>query len=48
MNIVVLVKQVPDTNSERTLDTADGILDRAGSVAVLDEINERRSRRRCS
>jgi len=44
MNIVVLVKQVPDTNSERTLNTADGILDRAASDAVLDEINERRSK----
>lgn len=43
----MLVKQVPDTNSERTLNTAAGILDRAGSAAVLEEINERRSRRRC-
>lgn len=29
MNIVVLIKQVPDTYSERTLRSADGILDRA-------------------
>jgi electron transfer flavoprotein beta subunit len=41
MNIVVLVKQVPDTYSERRLNDADGILDRAASDAVLDEINER-------
>jgi electron transfer flavoprotein beta subunit len=41
MNIVVLVKQVPDTYSERTLRSADGILDRAATDPVLDEINER-------
>jgi electron transfer flavoprotein beta subunit len=41
MNIVVLVKQVPDTYSERTLRDADGALDRDASDAVLDEINER-------
>ena len=41
MNIVVLVKQVPDTYSERKLDPADGMLDRDASDAVLDEINER-------
>ncbi len=41
MNIVVLVKQVPDTYSERTLRAADGILDRAATDPVLDEINER-------
>ena len=41
MNIVVLVKQVPDTYSERKLDPADGTLDRDASDAVLDEINER-------
>ena len=41
MNIVVLVKQVPDTYSERRLNDADGILDRAASDAVLDEISER-------
>ncbi|SHK19653.1 electron transfer flavoprotein beta subunit [Pseudonocardia thermophila] len=40
MNIVVLVKQVPDTYSERKLNS-DGILDREASDAVLDEINER-------
>jgi electron transfer flavoprotein beta subunit len=41
MNIVVLVKQVPDTYSERKLRESDGFLDRDASDAVLDEINER-------
>jgi electron transfer flavoprotein beta subunit len=41
MNIVVLVKQVPDTYSERRLDASDGTLDRDATDAVLDEINER-------
>ena len=41
MNIVVLVKQVPDTYSERKLRNADGVLDRDATDAVLDEINER-------
>ena len=41
MNIVVLVKQVPDTYSERRLRESDGSLDRDASDAVLDEINER-------
>ena len=41
MNIVVLVKQVPDTYSERQLRESDGALDREASDAVLDEINER-------
>jgi electron transfer flavoprotein beta subunit len=41
MNIVVLVKQVPDTYSERKLRESDGGLDRDASDAVLDEINER-------
>ena len=41
MNIVVLIKQVPDTWSERKLSDADRTLDRASSDAVLDEINER-------
>ena len=40
MNIVVLVKQVPDTYSERKL-RDDGVLDRDATDAVLDEINER-------
>jgi electron transfer flavoprotein beta subunit len=41
MNIVVLVKQVPDTYSERRLREPDGALDRDAADAVLDEINER-------
>ncbi|RJQ71891.1 electron transfer flavoprotein beta subunit/FixA family protein [Pseudonocardiaceae bacterium YIM PH 21723] len=41
MNIVVLVKQVPDTYSERKLTDADFTLDRDAADAVLDEINER-------
>src|ERR687887_578529 len=41
MNIVVLVKQVPDTYSERKLSAADHTLDRESADAVLDEINER-------
>jgi electron transfer flavoprotein beta subunit len=41
MNIVVLIKQVPDTYSERKLREADGVLDRDATDAVLDEINER-------
>ena len=40
-NIVVLVKQVPDTYSERKLTDGDFTLDRASADAVLDEINER-------
>lgn len=41
MNIVVLVKQVPDTYSERKLAGSDHTLDRGAADAVLDEINER-------
>ncbi|MEV4453715.1 hypothetical protein AB0K24_51865 [Streptomyces mirabilis] len=40
MNIVVLVKQVPDTGAERTLSQADHTLDREDAELVLDEINE--------
>jgi electron transfer flavoprotein beta subunit len=40
-NIVVLVKQVPDTYSERKLSDSDNTLDRESADAVLDEINER-------
>jgi electron transfer flavoprotein beta subunit len=40
-NIVVLVKQVPDTYSERKLTEGDFTLDRESADAVLDEINER-------
>src|SRR5215207_3303531 len=41
MNIVVLIKQVPDTWSERKLSGSDFTLDRDAADAVLDEINER-------
>jgi electron transfer flavoprotein beta subunit len=40
-NIVVLIKQVPDTWSERKLSDGDWTLDRDAADAVLDEINER-------
>ncbi|MYW92714.1 electron transfer flavoprotein subunit beta/FixA family protein [Amycolatopsis rubida] len=40
-NIVVLVKQVPDTYSERKLSGSDNTLDRESADAVLDEINEK-------
>ncbi|HEU4362691.1 MAG TPA: electron transfer flavoprotein subunit beta/FixA family protein [Mycobacterium sp.] len=40
-NIVVLIKQVPDTWSERKLSDTDFTLDRDAADAVLDEINER-------
>lgn len=41
MKIVVLVKQVPDTYEERTLDPVTGILDRDASDPIIDEIVER-------
>ncbi|GAA3667099.1 electron transfer flavoprotein subunit beta/FixA family protein [Arthrobacter ginkgonis] len=41
MKIVVLMKQVPDTYEERRIDLATGLLDRAASDPVADEINER-------
>src|SRR5690349_23169634 len=41
MDIVVLVKQVPDTYSERRLREQDGLIDRESGDAVLDEINEK-------
>jgi electron transfer flavoprotein beta subunit len=41
MNVVVLIKQVPGTYSKRKLNNADGLLDRAASDTVPDEINER-------
>lgn len=40
-NIVVLIKQVPDTYSERKLTDGDYTLDREAADAVIDEINER-------
>ena len=39
MNIVVCVKQVPDTASERTLG-ADGTLDRASADGLINELDE--------
>ncbi|MEW1819188.1 electron transfer flavoprotein subunit beta/FixA family protein [Arthrobacter sp. NPDC080031] len=41
MKIIVLIKQVPDTWSTRRLNLETGMLDRAASDAVPDEINER-------
>ena len=40
MNIVVLVKQVPDTWSERTLKPGDSTLDRQSADAVINELDE--------
>ena len=41
MKIVVLIKEVPDTYEPRRLDLATGLLDRAASDPVVDEIDER-------
>ena len=40
MNIVVLVKQVPDTWAERTLRSEDSRLDRASVDGVINELDE--------
>ncbi len=40
MNIVVCVKQVPDTWSERTLRESDSTLDREAADAVINELDE--------
>ena len=40
MNIVVLVKQVPDTWADRKLSDSDNTLDRASVDAVINEIDE--------
>ena len=40
MKIVVCVKQVPDTWSERTLTADDSTLDRAAADAVINELDE--------
>ena len=40
MNIVVLVKQVPDTWAERKLNESDKTLDRASVDVVMNEIDE--------
>jgi len=41
VKIVVLVKQVPDTWSDRQINLETGLLDRSASEPVPDEINER-------
>jgi len=40
VNVVVLVKQVPDTWAERRLDATDKTLDRASVDVVMNEIDE--------
>ena len=40
MNIVVLVKQVPDSGSERKLDSADNTVARAAADNVINEMDE--------
>ncbi|MGH3097698.1 MAG: electron transfer flavoprotein subunit beta/FixA family protein [Streptosporangiales bacterium] len=40
MNVVVCVKQVPDTWSERKLDPDDKTLDRASADGVINELDE--------
>src|SRR6202050_1490918 len=40
MNIVVCVKQVPDTGFERKLKSEDGTLDRASVDALINELDE--------
>lgn len=41
MRIGVLVKEVPDTYGERSLNEETGLVERSASDRVLDEINER-------
>lgn len=41
MKIVVLLKEVPDTYGERTLNLETGLAERAGAENVVDEIGER-------
>ena len=41
MEIAVLVKQVPDTYSERKLRESDWLLDREAADAVIDEIDSK-------
>ena len=40
MNIVVLVKQVPDTAAERRLDPSDSTVDRASVDGLINELDE--------
>lgn len=41
MKIIVLIKQVPDTSHERSLDMATGRIERSSDGCVVDEISER-------
>ncbi|WP_028281397.1 electron transfer flavoprotein subunit beta/FixA family protein [Arthrobacter sp. H5] len=41
MKIIVLMKEVPDTYGERTLNLETGLAERGATEAVLDEIGER-------
>src|SRR5215469_18780696 len=40
MNIVVCMKQVPDTGSERTLRPADSTVDRDAADGLINELDE--------
>ena len=40
MNIVVLVKQVPDSGAERSLRSDDATVDRAAASNVINEMDE--------
>src|SRR5919197_2738555 len=40
MNIVVLMKQVPDTEGDRKLDPSDNTVDRSAVDPVINEIDE--------
>src|SRR3954463_15574028 len=40
MNIVVLVKQVPDSGAERTLSSSDNTVARASADNVINEMDE--------
>jgi electron transfer flavoprotein beta subunit len=41
VRIVVLIKEVPDTYGDRHITLETGLVDRAGSETVVDEIGER-------
>ena len=40
MNIVVLVKQVPDSGAERTLSSSDNTVERGSASNVINEMDE--------
>ena len=40
MNIVVLVKQVPDSGAERTLNAGDNTVERTSANNVINEMDE--------